>query len=82
MTSAVPERTERTMVGRHEHSSAGKIDLEGVPSIIERPHSLSMVYGGGGIFGIGYGAGVAQGLARSGIPVASAPSLGTSRRSR
>src|SRR4030095_7811889 len=37
-----------------------------------------MVYGGGGVFGIGYGAGVAQGLARSGIPVASAPSLGTS----
>jgi len=75
---ADPEKTERTMVGRHAHSAAGKVDLEGMPSVIERPHSLSMVYGGGGVFGIGYGAGVAQGLARSGIPVASAPSLGTS----
>jgi NTE family protein len=78
MMSAVAENPERTMVGRHEHSAAGKVDIEGVPSIIERPHPLSMVYGGGGIFGIRYGAGVAQGLARSGIPVASAPSLGTS----
>lgn len=66
------------MVSRHEHSADGHVDLEGVPSIIERPHPLSMVYGGGGVFGIGYGAGVAQGLARSGIPVARAPSLGTS----
>jgi NTE family protein len=66
------------MVGRHEHSAAGKVELDGMPSVIERPHQLSMVYGGGGVFGIGYGAGVAQGLARSGIPVASAPSLGTS----
>jgi NTE family protein len=78
MMSAAAEKTERTMVGRHEHSAGGKVDLEGVPSIIERPHPLSMVYGGGGVFGIGYGAGVAEGLARSGIPVASAPSLGTS----
>jgi NTE family protein len=78
MMSVVTERSERTTVGRHEHSAAGKIDLEGVPSIIERPHLLSMVYGGGGVFGISYGAGVARGLARSGIPVTSAPSLGTS----
>jgi NTE family protein len=76
--SAVAERTERTTVGRHEHSAAGKVDLDSVPSIIERPHPLSMVYGGGGVFGISYGAGVAQGLARSGIPVTTAPSLGTS----
>jgi hypothetical protein len=65
-------------VARHEHSADGNVDLMGVPSIVERPHRLSMVYGGGGVFGISYGAGVAQGLARSGIPVASAPSLGTS----
>jgi NTE family protein len=37
-----------------------------------------MVYGGGGVFGIAYGAGVAHGLAEAGIPVAEAPSLGTS----
>jgi len=66
------------MVSRHEHSAAGNVHVEGAPSIIERPHLLSMVYGGGGVFGIGYGTGVAQGLARSGIAVARAPSLGTS----
>jgi predicted acylesterase/phospholipase RssA len=70
--------TEQTTVVRHQHSADGSAVLEGVPSIVQRPHALSMVYGGGGVFGIGYGAGVAQGLARSGIPVASAPSLGTS----
>jgi NTE family protein len=37
-----------------------------------------MVYGGGGAFGIGYSAGVAQGLSDGGIPVAAAPALGTS----
>jgi NTE family protein len=67
-----------TTVARHRHNTAGDVDLEGIPSIIERPHLLSMVYGGGGVFGISYGAGVAQGLALSGIPVARAPSLGTS----
>ncbi len=41
-------------------------------------HPLAMVYGGGGVFGIAYGIGVAHGLAESGIPVASAPALGTS----
>lgn len=41
-------------------------------------HPLSMVYGGGGVFGIGYTAGVAAGLAAAGVPVASAPALGTS----
>lgn len=65
-------------MARHEHSADGNVDLEGTPSIIERPHPLSMVYGGGGVFGISYGAGVAHGLARSGIAVAGAPSLGTS----
>jgi NTE family protein len=37
-----------------------------------------MVYGGGGVFGIGYGAGVATGLGDAGIPVRTAPALGTS----
>lgn len=37
-----------------------------------------MVYGGGGVFGIGYCVGVAHGLAERGIPVATAPALGTS----
>jgi predicted acylesterase/phospholipase RssA len=41
-------------------------------------HSLAMVYGGGGVVGIAYTAGVAAGLASSGIPVATAPALGTS----
>ena len=42
------------------------------------PRPLSMVYGGGGVFGIAFGAGVAQGLAETGIPVATAPALDTS----
>jgi NTE family protein len=37
-----------------------------------------MVYGGGGAFGIGFNLGVAHGLAAAGIPVATAPALGTS----
>jgi NTE family protein len=37
-----------------------------------------MVYGGGGAFGIAYGLGVAHGLAETGLPVATAPALGTS----
>lgn len=39
---------------------------------------LAMVYGGGGVVGIAYTAGVAAGLTTAGIPVASAPALGTS----
>ncbi|MGD9960143.1 patatin-like phospholipase family protein [Nocardioides sp.] len=39
---------------------------------------LAMVYGGGGVVGIAYTAGVAAGLVTSGIPVAGAPALGTS----
>ena len=41
-------------------------------------HPLAMVYGGGGVFGIAYTSGVARGLADSGLPVRSAPALGTS----
>lgn len=37
-----------------------------------------MVYGGGGPFGIAFGAGIARGLQDVGIPVADAPALGTS----
>jgi NTE family protein len=41
-------------------------------------HPLAMVYGGGGVFGIAYTSGVAQGLVDRGLPVRTAPSLGTS----
>jgi NTE family protein len=41
-------------------------------------HPLAMVYGGGGVVGIAYTAGVAAGLVASGIPAADAPALGTS----
>jgi len=62
----------------HEHSQDGNVDLDGSPSLLERLHPLSMVYGGGGVFGIAYGAGVAQGLADAGVGVRAAPALGTS----
>lgn len=62
----------------HEHSEAGAVVLDGDPEIVAEPHALSMVYGGGGPFGIAYGLGVATGLAKTGIDVAGAPSLGTS----
>ena len=47
----VAERTQQTTMSRHEHSADGNVDFEGVPSIVDRPHVLSMVYGGGGVFG-------------------------------
>ena len=62
----------------HEHSGAGNVDLDGDPALLEKRHPLAMVYGGGGVVGIAYTAGVAMGLASAGIPVATAPSLGTS----
>ena len=58
-------RTHRT--GRHD-----------VGTSPTSPRPLSMVYGGGGMFGIGYCVGVAHGLAAAGVPVDSAPALGTS----
>jgi predicted acylesterase/phospholipase RssA len=61
----------------HHHSEADAVDLDGHPSVIS-PHALSVVYGGGAVFGIAYGAGVARGLAAAGLPVATAPALGTS----
>lgn len=62
----------------HEHSQPGNVDLDGAPAVVAGEHELSMVYGGGGVFGIGYCVGVAHGLAAGGIPVATAPALGTS----
>ncbi|MDP1807225.1 MAG: hypothetical protein Q8K72_18760, partial [Acidimicrobiales bacterium] len=53
-------------------------DLHDPPFGFAGPRPLSMVYGGGGVFGIAFGAGVAHGLAEAGIPVATAPALGTS----
>ena len=61
-----------------EHSDDGKVDVDGRPRVLAGPHPLSMVYGGGGAFGIAYGAGVAHGLAATGIAVAEAPAIGTS----
>lgn len=60
------------------HSRAGNVDVDGHPSVLEQRHPLAMVYGGGGVVGIAYTAGVAAGLASTGIPVGEAPSLGTS----
>lgn len=62
----------------HQHSQEGNVDVDGYPQLIAGPHPLSLVYGGGGVFGIAYCAGVAHGLAANGVPVASAPALGTS----
>lgn len=62
----------------HEHSDPGHIEVDGHPALLEHRHPLAMVYGGGGVFGIAYTAGVATGLMEAGIPVATAPSLGTS----
>lgn len=39
---------------------------------------LAVCYGGGGLFGIGYLLGVAEALADAGVPLATAPALGTS----
>ena len=60
------------------HASQDNVDLVGDPALLSAPHPLSMVYGGGGVFGIAYGVGVAMGLADSGIKVREAPALGTS----
>lgn len=60
------------------HSGPGSVDLDGHPELLEHRHPLAMVYGGGGVFGIAYTAGVAAGLEATGIPVSTAPSLGTS----
>lgn len=60
------------------HSRSGNVDLDGHPALVDAGHPLSMVYGGGGAFGIGFNLGVAQGLTETGLAVATAPALGTS----
>lgn len=60
------------------HVNPAHVELDGHPAIISAPHALSMVYGGGGVFGIAYGIGVALGLAETGVKVHQAPALGTS----
>jgi predicted acylesterase/phospholipase RssA len=65
-------------VAPQQHHRPGAVEVEGGPEILRGPHPLSMVYGGGGVFGIAYGAGVARGLLDAGVPVDRAPSLGTS----
>lgn len=62
-------------MSENEH---GHVEIDGAPAILGAPHELSMVYGGGGTFGIAFGLGIAHGLASAGIPVIGAPSLGTS----
>ncbi len=65
-------------MARRQHSEPDHVDVFGAPASLGVPCQLSMVYGGGGVFGIGYGAGVAHGLAEAGLDVAAAPALGTS----
>jgi NTE family protein len=63
----------------HRHADEHDVEIDGRPlALTGPPHRLSIVYGGGGVFGIGYALGVAEGLVASGIDVAAAPSLGTS----
>lgn len=59
--------------GAHEDGDEGS-----GPAFLRGRHPLAMVYGGGGVVGIAYTAGVAAGLRDAGIDVASAPALGTS----
>ena len=72
--SSEPEEPEpRLEVDEHDD-----VEVDGTPAVTEGFHPLSMVYGGGGVFGIGYSAGVARGLEAGGIHVSRAPALGTS----
>lgn len=57
---------------------SGRVEVDGRPELFAQRHPLAMVYGGGGVFGIAYTAGIAAGLAAAGFPVATAPALGTS----
>lgn len=62
----------------HSHTDERNVDILGDPMVLESHNELSMVYGGGGVFGIAYCVGVAHGLLEAGIAVDKAPSLGTS----
>ena len=53
-------------------------DVDGRPAPVPARPPLAMVYGGGGLVGIAYTAGVTAGLAATGIRTATAPALGTS----
>jgi len=53
-------------------------DVDGRRAPVPARPPLAMVYGGGGLVGIAYTAGVAAGLAATGIRTATAPALGTS----
>lgn len=63
---------------RREQRRRGHVVVDGRPELLAERHPLAMVYGGGGVFGIAYTAGVAEGLMEVGIAVDSAPALGTS----
>lgn len=54
------------------------VEADGHPAQPQQRPRLAMVYGGGGVVGIAYTAGVAAGLVTAGIPVTGAPALGTS----
>ncbi|MFN8017935.1 MAG: patatin-like phospholipase family protein [Acidimicrobiales bacterium] len=54
------------------------VEVDGSPEVLGALHERSVVYGGGGVFGIAYGTGVAHGLAAEGLDLAAVPSLGTS----
>ncbi len=60
------------------HSGPGDVEVDDRPVGLGRLAPLVMVYGGGGVVGIAYTAGVAAGLVSAGIPVPTAPALGTS----
>lgn len=83
MVATNPGEADHRMAA-HQHSESADVDfdlavdLDRHPRALAGPHPLAMVYGGGGVFGIGYGAGIAHGLAAAGINVAEAPALGTS----
>lgn len=64
---------------RRKQGQPGDVVIDGHPALVNgRKHPLAMVYGGGGVFGIAYTAGVAAGLMEAGVDVSVAPSLGTS----
>jgi len=64
-------------MARQQHQRVSVVG-DRLPALMSARHPLAMVYGGGGVFGIAYTSGVAAGLAAAGVPVATAPSLGTS----
>lgn len=79
MVQTHPDEANHRMA-QPEQQKPSNVELrrDGSPSGLVVAHPLTMVYGGGGVFGIGYGAGIAHGLADTGIAVAEAPALGTS----